>query len=228
MRSPKSDSNRSRRSRLGFNIFYFATGDAQKNTELEFEFILDTGSSCSIINYRTFREISQFRHPVMVHRSKKLTKTFSSQVVPMISYATIEFSYDTNGEYSFPLAVSITEKRTQNLLEMDFYQNQASGYHFGLPCIELRQPPKTFCYGSLLQSKTFPYVYRILTVWLPYTMQIDATSARWWKYSPGDPKISLPSWINFSTQQGSCVHRSYFCKHHMHSAWTDSSNTDRK
>ena len=42
------------------------------------------------------------------------------------------------------------------------------------------------------------------------------------------PKISLPSWINFSTRHGSCVHRSYLCKHHMHSTWTGSSNTDRK
>ena len=54
MRSPRSDSNRSRSSRLSFNIFYFATGDAQKESGLEIEFMLDTGASCSIINYRTF------------------------------------------------------------------------------------------------------------------------------------------------------------------------------
>ena len=98
MRSPKSDSNRSRSSRRSFNIFYFATGDAQKDSGLQIEFMLDTRASCSIINYRTFWEISQFQHPIMVHRSNKLTKTYSSQVVPMISYATIEFSYDPNGE----------------------------------------------------------------------------------------------------------------------------------
>ena len=60
------------------------------------------------------------------------------QVVPMIGYATIEFSYDPNGEYTFPLTVWITEMRTQNLLGMDFCQNQASGIHFALPGIELR------------------------------------------------------------------------------------------
>ena len=80
MRSPKSDSNRSRSSRLSFNIFYFATGDAQKDSGLEIEFMLDTGASCSIINYRTFWEISQFHHPITVHRSNKLTKTYSGQV----------------------------------------------------------------------------------------------------------------------------------------------------
>ena len=178
MRSPKSDSNRARSSRFSFNIFYFATGDAQKDSALEIDFMLDTGASCSIINYRTFWEISQFHQPLVVHRSNKPTKTYSGQVVPMIVYATMEFSYDPNCEYTFPLIVWITEMRTQNLFGMDFCQNQASGIHFDLPGIELPQPPKTFCYGSLHQNKTFPYVSRILTVRLPYTMLVDAKSAR--------------------------------------------------
>ena len=115
----------------------------------------------------------------------------------MIGYATIEFSYDPNGEFSFPLTVWITEMRTQNLLGMNFCQKQASGIHFDLPGIELRQPPKTFCYGSLHQNKTFPYVSRILTVRLPYTMHVDAKSARCWKYSPGDPKSIFPPGSTF-------------------------------
>ena len=115
----------------------------------------------------------------------------------MIGYATMEFSYDPNGEYTFPLTVWITEMRTQTLLGMDFCQNQASGIHFDLPGIELRQPPKTFCYGSLHQNKTFPYVSRILTVRLPYTMLVDAKSARCWKYSPEDPKSLFPPGSTF-------------------------------
>ena len=164
MRSPKSDSGRSKSSRLSFNIFYFATGDAQRDSGLDIEFMLDTGASCSIINYRTFWEISQFPHPIKLNRSNKLTKTYSGQVVPMIGYATIEFSYDHNSEYSFPLTVWITAMKTQNLLGMDFSQNHAAAIHFNLPGIELKHPPKTFCYGSLHQNKTFPYVSRIVTV----------------------------------------------------------------
>ena len=115
----------------------------------------------------------------------------------MIGYATIEFIYDPNGEYSFPLTVWITEMRTQNILGMDFCQNQASGIHFDLLGIELQQIPKAFCYGNLHQNKTFPYVSRILTVRLPYTMHVDAKSARCWKYSPGDPKSLFPPGSTF-------------------------------
>ena len=138
MRSPKSDSNRSSSSRPSFNLFYFVTGDAQKVSGLEVEFILDTGASCSIINYRTFWQISQCHHPIMVHRSNKPTKTYSVQVVPMIGYATKEFSYDSSGEESIQLTVWITEMKTQTLLGMDFCQNQASGIHFDSPGIELQ------------------------------------------------------------------------------------------
>ena len=80
---------------------------------------------------------------------------------------------------------------------MDFCQNQASGIQFDLPVLELRQPPKTICYGSLHQNKTFPYVSRILAVRLPYNMQVDAESARCWKYSPGDPKSLFPPGSSF-------------------------------
>ena len=141
MRSPKSGSG----SRPSFKIFYFATGDAQKASGLEIELMLDTGAPWSIINYRSFWEISQFEQPIMVHRSNKLTKTYSSQVVPMIGYGTIEFSYDPDGSYSFPSTVWITGKKSQNLLGMDFCQNQVSRIQFDSPVTELRQPPKTFC-----------------------------------------------------------------------------------
>ena len=197
MRFTKSNSNRSRISRHSFSIFYFATGDAQKDSGLEIEFMLDTGASCSIINYRTFWEISQFHHLIVVHRSNELTKTYSGQVVTMIGYATIQFSYGPNGEYTFPQTVWITEMRTQNLLGMGFCQNQASGIHFDSPGIELRQPPKTICYGSLHQNKIIPYVSRILPVRLPYTMHVDAKSARCWKYSPEDPKLLFPPGSTF-------------------------------
>ena len=155
MRSPTSDSNHTRSSRLSFNLYYFATGHAQRDSEPELEFMLDTGASCSIINYRTFWEISQFQHPIMVHRSNNLTKTYSGQVVPMIGYATIEFSYDPNGKNSFPLTVWITEMKTQNLLLMDSCQNQASGIHFDLPGFELRQPQKLFVMEVFTRTKFF-------------------------------------------------------------------------
>ena len=51
------------------NAFDFPTGDSQKDSGLEIEFMLGTDAACSIINYQTFLEISQFRQPITVVRS---------------------------------------------------------------------------------------------------------------------------------------------------------------
>ena len=191
LRSPNSNTDKSRNSRLSLNIFYFATGDTQKDSGLEIEFMLDTGASLSIINYRTFREICQLQHPTTTQKRTKVTKTYSGQTDPMIGYATITFSYDPDGQFIFPLTVCITEMRTQNLLGMDFCQKQVSGIHFDLPEIEIKNPPKSTCYGSFHQNKSYPHLSQILTIRTPYTMCIDAKSARCLKYSPTDTHIQF-------------------------------------
>ena len=197
LRSPSSSTNQSKNSRLSFNFFFFATGDTQKDSGLEIEFLLDTGASSSIINYRTFWEICQMQHPITVKRSTIHTKTYSGQVVPMIGLATLTFSYDPDGQFSFPLTVWITGMKTQNLLSMDFCQKQVSGIHFDLPGIELKEPPNTVCYGSLHRIKAYAFISRILTIRTPHAMHIDAKSARCWKYSPEDPHAHFPPGSNF-------------------------------
>ena len=132
--------------------------------------MLDTGASCSIINYRTFWEICQLQHPITIQKSTKVTKTYSGQTVPMIGYATITFSYDPDGQFIFPLTVWITEMRTQNLPGMDFCQRQVSGIHFDLPGIEIKNPLKSICFGSFHQNKSYPHLSQILTIRTPYTM----------------------------------------------------------
>ena len=154
LRSPNSNSDKSKNSRLSLNIFYFATGDTQKDSGFEIEFMLDTGASCSIINYRTFWEICQLQHPITIQKSTKLTKTYSGQTVPMVGYATITFCYDPNGQFVFPLTVWITEMKTQNLLGMDFCQKQVSGIHFDLPGIELKKTSKFTVFMLLSPKRT--------------------------------------------------------------------------
>ena len=54
LRSPSSTADQSNNSSLSFNVFYFATGDNQKYSGLEIEFMLDTGVSYLIVNCQTF------------------------------------------------------------------------------------------------------------------------------------------------------------------------------
>ena len=92
----------------------------------------------------------------------------------MIGYAAINFYYDPDGQFVFPLTVWITEMKTQNLLGMDFCQKLVSGIHFDLPGIKLKNPPHSLCYGSFHQNKPYPNLSQILFIRLPYTIYIDA------------------------------------------------------
>ena len=81
---------------------------------------------------------------------------------------------------------------TENLLGMDFCQKQVSGIQFDLPGIEKKNPPKSICYGSFHQNNSYPHLSQILNIRTPYTMCIDAKSARCWNYSPTDTHIHFP------------------------------------
>ena len=76
----------------------------------------------------------------------------------MIGFATLTFSYDTDGQFSLPSTVWITEMKTQNFLGMDFCQKRVCGIHFDLPGIELKEPPNTVCYRNLHQNKSYPFI----------------------------------------------------------------------
>ena len=97
-------------------------GTPKQISGLEIEFKFNTGASCSIINYRAFWEICQLQHQITIQKSTNVTKTYSGQMVPMIGYATITFSYDPDEQIICPLMVWITEMRTQNLLGMGYCQ----------------------------------------------------------------------------------------------------------
>ena len=154
--------------------------------------MLDTGASCSINKYRTFWEICPLQHPITMQKSTKVTKTYWGQTVPMIGYETITFSYDPDRQFIFPLTVWITGMRTQKLLGMDFYQKQVSGIYFDPPGIEIKNPPKSICNGSLHQNKLYPHLSQILTIRTLYTMCIETKSPHYWKYSPADTHTRFP------------------------------------
>ena len=148
--------------------------------------MLDTGASCSVMNYRNFSEICHIQHPITIQKSTKVTKTYSGQTVPMIGNAIITVTFDPDGQFIFPLTVWITELRNQNCLGMDFCQKQVPGANFDLPGIETKNPPKSICYDRFHQNKSYLSLLQILTIRTLYTMCTDAKSARCWKYSLAD------------------------------------------
>ena len=45
----------------------------------------------------------------------------------------------------------------------------------------MKNPPKSICFGSFHQNKSYSHLLQILTIRNPYTMYIDAKSDRYGK-----------------------------------------------
>ena len=75
------------------NAFYFSTGDGRNDSGLEIELMLGTGS-CSIINYRNFLEMAEFRQHLTVARRKQKTKKHTGDIVPMVALTALSFCCD--------------------------------------------------------------------------------------------------------------------------------------
>ena len=119
----------------------------------------------------------------------------------MICYATITFSYDPDVQFILPLTVWITEIRTQNVPGMDVCEKQVCGIHFDLPGIGIKNPPNSIRYGSFHQNNSYPHLSQILTIRTPFTMCIDAKSARCWKNSPADTHKHFPPASTFQANR---------------------------
>ena len=56
----------------------------------------------------------------------------------------------------------------------------------------MKNPSKSICCGSFHQNKSYPHLVQTLTIRTPFTMCIEAKSARCWKFSPTDTRIDFP------------------------------------
>ena len=61
----------------------------------------------------------------------------------------------------------------------------------------MKNSPKSICHGSFHQNKSYPHLSQIFTIRTPFTMCIDAKSARCWKYLPTDTHIHFPPGSTF-------------------------------
>ena len=179
------------------NAFYFPTGDKQKDSGLEIEFMLGTGATCSIINYRTFLESAQFRQPITVVRSKQKTKTYTGDIVPMIGHTTLSLSFHADGEHQFELLIWITETQTANLLWIELCRQYVSKLRFEIPAIELKNTANAICYCNMCLTKPYRFVSEIHTIRTPHQIHNDAKTSRVWKYSLEDKSICFPPGTTF-------------------------------
>ena len=131
IRSPKNKNSTSNlKARNFLNLYHFATGDNKKHSSLKREFMIDPGSTCTIINYPTFIELNQLGQQINIQTSGKKTRTYNGSEIRMIGYTILTSYFDTDGKYKANHRVWVTEVKTSNLLGVDFCHTFLKALYF--------------------------------------------------------------------------------------------------
>ena len=78
--------------RIFVDPYIHTTGDRNKNKGLEIEFLLDTGATCSVINFNTFQAISDVGQNITVVQTQTPTTAFNISEIRMLGYTILSFS----------------------------------------------------------------------------------------------------------------------------------------
>ena len=85
--------------RIFVDLYIHTTGDRNKNSGLEIEFLLDTGATCSVVNFNTFQAIADVGQNITVVQTQTRTTAFNNSQIRMLGYTILPFSLDIAGKY---------------------------------------------------------------------------------------------------------------------------------
>ena len=91
-------------------MYYSSTGDINKNSGLEIEYLIDAGSTCTIINYPTFLEMQKMNPSLRIFSAIGITKSYNGSQILMLGHTTVTSYFDTGGKYEATYKVWVTKK----------------------------------------------------------------------------------------------------------------------
>ena len=186
LKSPKNAEqtpNRNPKDRIFLNLYHFATGDNKKHSGLEIEFMIDPGSTCTIINYPTFFELMSLGQHINIQNSGNITRSYNGSEIKMLGYTILTSYFDTDGKYEATQRVWVTEEKKCNILGIDFCHTFLESLIFGIPAVELKGKEKgVLSYGSLNNEKEYPQVSQINAVIITQPLYIPPKSTFLYKH----------------------------------------------
>ena len=109
--SPNVTKESSAKSRIYLNLYHFAIGDIKNNSGLEVEFMIDPGSTCTIINHPTYLALVNLGQNLNLQNTNCDSKTYTGSSIRMLGYTTIQSSFETDGKYTVPHKVFVTKEQ---------------------------------------------------------------------------------------------------------------------
>ena len=99
-------------------MYYFTTGDINKNSGLEIEYLIEPGSTCTI-NYPKFLEMQKLNPSMRIFTAINITKSYNGSQIRMLGHTIVTSYFDTDGKYKANYEVWVTQEGTSNLIGVD-------------------------------------------------------------------------------------------------------------
>ena len=138
LKSPNATKKSSTKSRIYLDLYHFATGDIKNNSGVEVEFMIDPGSTCTIINHPTYLALVNLGQNLHLQNKNCDSRTYTGSSIRMLGYTAIQSSFETNGKYTVPHKVFVTKEQRHNLIGIDFCHLFLKALHFDISAIELK------------------------------------------------------------------------------------------
>ena len=143
---------------------------------MENEFLLDTGATCSVINFNTFQAISDVGQNITVVQTQTRTTALNNSEIRMLGYTILPFSFDIAGKYEIKHKVCITHEHTTNILRIQFLHEYCSSFNFEIPLLELKTFQGSSMYGKHEKDEEYPGCSKFSPITLNKPVTIEPVS----------------------------------------------------
>ena len=79
-------------------MYYFTTKNINKSSGLEIEYLIDPGSTCTIINYPTFLDMQKMNPSLRIFSVINITRFYNGSQFHMLGHNTVKSNFDTDGK----------------------------------------------------------------------------------------------------------------------------------
>ena len=178
------------------NLYQQPVGDDKKYNGYETQFLVDTGATCSLLNYYSYENLCNVQK-LKITPTKSSTIAVNGERLKILGSIVLKSSFDIEGQYEVEQRILVSEKNgaKHNILGMDFLQSCSNNIDLTTPKMDLKVHPGVSAKLFTFQSKSFPYIGIFNQVCLDNVIEIAPLTTRIITVHP--PNYKIPKGTSF-------------------------------
>ena len=160
-------------------MYIHAVGDSNNHNGFESQFLVDTGATCSLINFDFLQELKSLIDAKLIE-SKQKTIAVNGERLKLLGYIHVPILFDIEGKYYTDLETWVSEKNgcELNILGMDFLNFATKSIEFTTPKMNLKIYPNVSITLSKYQTKSYLFVSKFEKIVLNRPFELAPKSSR--------------------------------------------------